>query len=555
MRILTMNFFMGDSPATRRLCNAIEKNKPPKLAKYLLMNTFGVQNPDLVGKRIWIERRLLTLLRSDMRLLSIAIMVFIGFMGCNRMPQPYQANGVKIGEVTQTSAIIWTRLTQAPERKTDGIPFNDISWKRSADDKSVFLFTGVQIPEGASLDQMIDAIPGVPGQIRIVYWEKENEQSTRISTPWAAVDERRDYTHQFQLTNLKPGVRYAFKTEPRNSGIGFGSSSREVSGSFRTAPTAQQPGKVVFTVVTGQGYHRRDNEQNGHKIYPLMQKLKPDFFVHTGDIVYYDKRRPLVHSTNLARFKWNRTYALPFQREFHNEIPSYFIKDDHDTHQDDCWPDMENNKMGEFTFEQGQAIFLEQVPMGKKTYRTVRWGTDLQIWLVEGRDFRSPNTMVDGPEKTIWGPEQKDWFKRTVQASDATFRVLISPMPIVGPDRVTKNDNHANAGFKHEGDELRQFIGRQENMVVVCGDRHWQYISRDPETGVREYSCGPTSDKHAGGFQQELRQPMHRYLNIVGGFLSGTVERLDGKPTLIFRFHGTNGDILREDRLVADQQM
>lgn len=65
--------------------------------------------------------------------------------------------------------------------------------------------------------------------------------------------------------------------------------------------------------------------------------------------------------------------------------------------------------------------------MGDKTYRTVRWGKDLQIWMVEGRDFRSPNTMEDGPEKTIWGAEQMAWFKRTVQASDATFRVLTHP--------------------------------------------------------------------------------------------------------------------------------
>jgi alkaline phosphatase D len=490
-----------------------------------------------------------------MKLCIITILAFIGIMGCTEMPQPYLANGVKIGEVTQTSVIIWIRLTQVPERKIDGIPFNNISWKRSTEDKSVFLFTGTQIPESTTLDKMLDAVPGVPGQVRVVYWEKENEHATRMSTSWTAVNPERDYTHQFQLIDLKPGVRYAFKAEGRKSGIGFDRSSTEVTGNFRTAPAALQPERVVFTVVTGQGFLRRDDPQNGHKIYPLMQSLKPNFFVHTGDIVYYDKSLPAAHSADLARFKWNRTYALPFQRIFHNEIPSYFIKDDHDTHQDDCWPGLENNKMDEFTFEQGQSIFLEQVPMDKKTYRTVRWGTDLQIWLVEGRDFRSPNTLPDGPDKTIWGTEQKKWFKRTVQASDATFRVLISPTPIVGPDRVTKNDNHANVGFKHEGDELRQFIGKQKNMVIVCGDRHWQYISVDPETGVREYSCGPTSDKHAGGFQQKLRQPMHHYLNIVGGFLSGTVERFDGKPTLIFRFHGTNGDILREDRLTADPQM
>ena len=47
--------------ATRRLCNAIEKNRPPKPTKFILMNTVGVQNPDLREKRTWFERGLLTL--------------------------------------------------------------------------------------------------------------------------------------------------------------------------------------------------------------------------------------------------------------------------------------------------------------------------------------------------------------------------------------------------------------------------------------------------------------------------------------------------------------
>ena len=49
--------------ATRRLCNAIEKNRPPKPTKFILMNTVAVQNPDLGEKRTWIERGLLALLR------------------------------------------------------------------------------------------------------------------------------------------------------------------------------------------------------------------------------------------------------------------------------------------------------------------------------------------------------------------------------------------------------------------------------------------------------------------------------------------------------------
>jgi len=213
---------------------------------------------------------------------------------------------------------------------------------------------------------------------------------------------------------------------------------------------------------------------------------------------------------------------------------------------------MKNDRMRDFTFKQGLGIFLEQVPMGQRTYRTVRWGRDLQIWLVEGRDFRSANTMVDGPNKTIWGREQIAWFKRTVRESDATFRVLISPTPLVGPDRENKKDNHSNKNFKYEGDMLRKFISSQKNMVVVCGDRHWQYVTVDDATGLREYSTGPTSNAHAGGFRAEYRGPEHRYLNIVGGFLSGTVERINGKPTLTFRHYSVNGDVLNEDRLVAE---
>ena len=41
--------------------------------------------------------------------------------------------------------------------------------------------------------------------------------------------------------------------------------------------------------------------------------------------------------------------------------------------------------------------------MGETIYRTFRWGKLLQIWLTDGRDFRSPNTMKDGPEKTHLG--------------------------------------------------------------------------------------------------------------------------------------------------------
>lgn len=156
--------------------------------------------------------------------------------------------------------------------------------------------------------------------------------------------------------------------------------------------------------------------------------------------------------------------------------------------------------------------------------------------------------MPDGPDETIWGKEQMAWFKKSFADSDATFRLLISPTPVVGPDRKSKHDNHANDDFEYEGNKLRDFLSSQKNAFVVCGDRHWQYHSVDPRTGLKEFSCGPASNKHAGGWsQQDFRKDMHRYLNVTGGFLSGTVERgKSGAATLSFRFHDSTGKLYKE---------
>jgi len=233
---------------------------------------------------------------------------------------------------------------------------------------------------------------------------------------------------------------------------------------------------------------------------------------------------------------------MPLQRSFHATVPSWFMTDDHDVLKNDCWP---GQRYGELSWDEGLSIFREQTPTGPRPYRRLRWGKDLEVWFLEGREFRSPNNMKDGPEKSIWGTEQKAWFFETFAASDATFRVLVSSTPVVGPDRSSKKDNHANQAFKSEGDELRAFLASQEDAYVICGDRHWQYVSED--SGVREYSCGPTTDRHAGGFSQKNRSDAHRYLKVCGGFLAVVLEYPDGEPVLIFRHHAADGSVNNED--------
>lgn len=485
----------------------------------------------------------------SLKKVGIAI-VFMGFTILNfafnsqKSEGPYLATGIKIGEVTQTSAIVWVRLTENPVRVGNDAPLPDVKYKDPKTGKLVEQ-SGRQnsepvviFPEGYNINTIQGATPGRIGNVRLKY--KAKDESKWIQLDWYAVNPQKAFAYQFELSGLSPGKEYELLVEASPSDSKTVSAS--IEGKFKTAPAANEIAEVNFIVVTGTSYPDVDSKI-GYKLYPSSLKLHPDFFVHTGDMVYYDQ---LAKTADLARYHWDRMYSFPNNIDFHRQVASYFIKDDHDTWMNDAYPGMKTKFMGEFTFKQGQQIFLDEFPMGEKTYRTIRWGKDLQIWLPEGRDFRSDNDAPDGPEKTIWGKEQMEWFKKTVKESDATYKVLISPTPIVGPDRGNKNDNHANIGFQYEGDMLRKFISSQKNMVTVCGDRHWQYISKDAETGLLEFSCGPGANAHAGGWKQEDKLPEHIYLNVVGGFLEGSISQINGNPTLIFRHFSPDGKLLNE---------
>jgi alkaline phosphatase D len=460
----------------------------------------------------------------------------------------HQATGLKICEVNDQSAIVWTRLTKnaAPVSADGPLPVITYDGNMRAPKGSNRPNTqpAVNFPGGVTVDQLQGAAPGAAGQTRVLY--RARGESAWQNTPWQEVEAGRDFTRQHRLSPLAAGTTYEIRVEGRTTPAGAVSSA--LDGQFRTAPAVGAPAPIRFVVITCQNYHTRDLPTEGWKIYDRILALRPDFFVHTGDVLYYDG---WAKSAALARWMWQQTYSMPTNVRFHRTLASYFIKDDHDTWMNDCYPTMKTAFMGDFTFAQGQEIFREQIGLGATSYRTFRWGKHLQIWLVEGRDFRSPNDAPDGPDKTIWGVEQKAWFKRTVQASDATFRVLISPTPLVGPDRSAKNDNHANKGFTHEGDELRAFCAAQKNMVVLCGDRHWQYASVHAKTGLQEFGSGPTTDQHAGGWPVDRKESEQSYVNVVGGFLEGEVELGGPKPLLIFRHRSVDGKVLNEDMVGA----
>jgi alkaline phosphatase/alkaline phosphatase D len=161
--------------------------------------------------------------------------------------------------------------------------------------------------------------------------------------------------------------------------------------------------------------------------------------------------------------------------------------------------------------------------------------------------------MADGPEKSLWGAEQREWLKTTLKASDARWKILISPTPMFGPDDARKIDNHADLnGYRHEADAF--FAWLKENKIgpltIICGDRHWQYHSIHP-TGVEEFACGALNDENArlgvapgdknGSDPQALIRQRYTSPTPNGGFLQITagddlvLEHFNSRGKLLYR--------------------
>ena len=450
------------------------------------------------------------------------------------------AQGEMSGEVTATTAILQSRLTRGREHVGQDMP-------------------------------------GCPGWARFrIACTKDMAQPRQ--TPWIEAVAESDYIVKARVSGLEPFTRYYYQLL---YGVDRSHTKAGPVCTFRTLPGAGRSDTVRFVVVTGMNYapfhygkrgpasaYQGEDKHLGYPALEAILELAPDFFVGTGDNVYYDSPGGNRSARTQAqiRAKWHRQFVQPRFVRLFAQVPTYWEKDDHDFRYDDC--DLTGERQPSCAL--GLATFAEQLPIvppgtrSPVTYRTHRVNKHLQIWLVEGRDYRSPNAMADGPGKTLWGNEQKRWLKATLLASDAAFKLLISPTPVIGPDRTSKRDNHTNPdGFYHEGREFMRWLVRNglpaKGFAILCGDRHWQYHSIDP-SGIEEFSCGALVDANAivGTFpgdpnsndpEGKIKQPYHPR-KASGGFLMVTVgvSGADTRPYAEFAFYDEQGNQLHKTR-------
>jgi alkaline phosphatase D len=325
-----------------------------------------------------------------------------------------------------------------------------------------------------------------------------------------AVSAATDLTGKLALTGLAPATRYLYTASQAGQGV---------QGEFVTAPPAASPAPVRF-VWSGDLGSRTScrHVTDGYPIFRALARFKADFFVFTGDTIYADHacagpdRVPGADfvARTLAEYRAKHRYnrADPDVQAHARSVAVYAIWDDHEVRNDFSGP-------GEPLMPIGRQAFLDYFPIAPppeepgRLYRSARWGKLLELFILDTRQYRSPNRAPDGPAKTMLGAAQRRWLVDQVSASTATWKVVVSSVPLAIPTGGRAHDSWSNAnvlgfpedggtGFAVERDRILRALRERgvSNLVFLAADVHHAELIRHhpaPDWSFHEFIAGPLS--------------------------------------------------------------
>jgi alkaline phosphatase D len=393
----------------------------------------------------------------------------------NLLPQ-----GIAVGDVTSQSALLWLR--------TDGPMMAQIEW--------------APVAAWDTLSKMATAVAPV------------------ARSPLFTTGSESDFTLAVPLEGLTPATRYRFYVSVGTKGREGTSTEARVAarGEFTTLPDAKSHVPVTFAWSGDLGGQQRCRRgAAGYPIFDVMRAQQLDFFLFLGDTIYSDDVCPSplnepgadFRATTLAEYRARHRYQRGAEalRRFLETTPVYAIWDDHE---------VRNNFAGPFDSQMpaGRQALREYWPVRvasddpHRLYRTVRAGADLDVFILDTRQYRSPNADRDGPAKTMLGERQLQWLLRGLNGSTATWKVIVTTVPLSIPKgggaSVPGNDGWAGGpdgtGFERERQAIVDYIlgQKMKNVVFLAGDVHYvQANAYDPNgDGVpdfHEFIAGPLS--------------------------------------------------------------
>jgi alkaline phosphatase D len=262
-----------------------------------------------------------------------------------------------------------------------------------------------------------------------------------------------------------------------------------------------------------------------------MTDRRPDLFLFVGDTIYADHTcgtTPHLPGASFiaetlgdfhAKHRYNRADRVV--QRFFRTTPVEAIWDDHEVRNNFAGP-------SEPLMAVGRRAFLDYWPMRgtpeepARLYRRVRWGRHLEMFVLDTRQYRSRNDDADGSTKTMLGAAQRAWLLDGLRESDATWKVIVSSVPLgqFTGGKIADAWSASNVlgftrtgrGFTHERDTILHTLQEAgvRNLVVLSGDvHHGELIRHEPWPGfvIHEFLAGPLAARQ--GFKRFLDRSLH----------------------------------------------
>ena len=298
-------------------------------------------------------------------------------------------------------------------------------------------------------------------------------------------------------------------------------------GSFWT-PSRRRRGAVRLAFggdVAGQNVCR--DAQEGFPIMDTIRSWQPDVFVGLGDMIYADNGcDPTGRYGNAqlggigiaidlrgfwAHWRYNR--ADPASQRLLAGTSYVGVWDDHEV-VNDFGPLTDAPTTPPYTgahlLPLGLAAFLDYTPIAAAPtlYRSSCVGRHLELFVLDTRRYRDANFAPDtgAQPKSMLGAEQLAWLKEGLAGSDATWKVIVSSVPMSIPTGFPPTNGRDGWAELRPDDRLRARAPRHPSLpadrgiddsIWITTDVHFAEVFRHrpfpdgPRFTVHELATGP----------------------------------------------------------------
>jgi alkaline phosphatase D len=395
------------------------------------------------------------------------------------------ASGVTAGDVSSTSAILWTRAQRVGAVGLRMAPVSRLATCSST----------AAPPAGAKPEGLV--------------------RRTLMARAGA------DYTVRTTVRGLSPATRYFYRfcqgTGHSRLGVLTTAPRTTANSTVRFAVTGDADGTI--NPATGAPAYNR------FEVYRRIAAEKNDFNVNLGDVMYSDSAVAGVPVALSLEDKWAK-YRLnlnyPNLRRLRAAAPLYNHWDDHE------WIDNFSKPVfGQGLFQAGAKAFLDYNPAKYRPatglYRRFRWGRNVEVFFLDERAFRSAPASVNpacnnattglpdplpqlpqrlrdtlatqvglppgaaaavspaciatlnDPSRTMLGGAQLRAFENAVSRSKAAFKIIMNEVPI---QALYWDPYDRWEGYAAERRALLTYLhARVRNVVFLTTDFHANLVN------------------------------------------------------------------------------